>query len=140
MTEDSLDFLRKYMIQASFAFATSKSCAFVIPVDGVSFQRGPLTDVRAIGGEDGDKQEGRRGQEGKDNREKCEEMRIYKSKNPALVYQPTVTESGSHLPFLCIHGLCSSSQWDCRTTVCLQLQNNHPKDDEQAHVRALAAA
>ena len=56
---DLLFFLRKRIIYCSYAFAISRSSGFFIPKVGVCFQRGKVSDVRAIGEEDGNECGGR---------------------------------------------------------------------------------
>ena len=60
-------------MRASLAFAISKSCAFVMAVDGISFQRVLVLDMCAIGGEGREKLERRSGEKRKDDNKSCEE-------------------------------------------------------------------
>ena len=74
------------MMRALLAFAISKSRAFVMAVDGISFQRVSVLDVRAIEGEGREKPERRSGEKRKDDSESCEETgNLYVSESRSRV-------------------------------------------------------
>ena len=136
-TRCSLFFLYKCRTRVSLAFASSRSWALVILVDGVCFQRSPV--VRAITRE----LKGMR--EGKGPTEKSEKYWGFISHTRLLVTfraakTLSLTESAkdrcrsliSHLLPLVYHGPCTCPQWGY-TKMYLWLPSDQCQNHEQAH-------